>query len=191
MLKPMFSALKVLGCFLFAGLLIAAIAPRAVHAVAAALVQVTNTTANPAVTLDAEKTTRIPYVSSSLGSGPGGTCTPPIGCEFLAFTQVPAGYRLVVERVAGQLAASSPNHLGQFRILAGDIVGLPVEYFTGAFDADGAIIVNAEVTAYVDAGASPALLIAGSGVVTDAIDTMTVIGHLENCSVTGCPSVQH
>jgi len=49
-------ALSALGGIFLAALLIATLAPKATHAVAAALVQVTNTTASPVLTIGANAT---------------------------------------------------------------------------------------------------------------------------------------
>src|SRR5271165_6717047 len=83
--------------------------PKSAHALEAALVQVTNTTSNPAVTLDADKATRIPYVSSSQAAGPGGTCASTIQCRFDGFTVDPGGYRRVAQQIDLIVGVNSAN----------------------------------------------------------------------------------
>src|SRR5580658_2987813 len=81
-------------------------APRAAHSVAAALVQVTNTTANPVPNLDAERIARIPYQSTQQ---PQGNCPNGNGvqeCTFV-FTAPLTGYRLRVENVSGWITLAS------------------------------------------------------------------------------------
>jgi hypothetical protein len=110
-------------------------APKSAHALVAALVQVTNTTANPAVTLDADKATRIPYESSSQAAGFAGTCGETIVCQFDGFTVVPAGYRLVVQQIAAVVGvnSASPTPNGYFASLTGDVGGAPLDSFTGTY----------------------------------------------------------
>ena len=84
------------GAIVLVALVFTLAAPKSAHALVAALVQVTNTTSNPAVTLDADKATRIPYESASQAAGSAGTCGDTAVCQFNGFTVVPAGYRLVV-----------------------------------------------------------------------------------------------
>jgi hypothetical protein len=64
--------------------------PRAVHAVAAALVQVTNTTANPVITSRMDDPGRIPYLSAVASLGGCNNC-------LIHFPAVPPNHRLVIQ----------------------------------------------------------------------------------------------
>jgi len=95
-------------------------APRAAHAVAAALVQVTNTTANPAVTLDASRAASQIVDLTTLGQAavnpatltalhqyiPGGTFGP-------AYV-VPAGQNLVITSIEASSETASNNYLNLY-----------------------------------------------------------------------------
>ncbi|MGA2811811.1 MAG: hypothetical protein ABSG16_10465 [Candidatus Acidiferrum sp.] len=168
-------------------------APKSAHALVAALVQVTNTTANPAVTLDADKATRIPYESSSQAAGFAGTCGETIVCQFDGFTVVPAGYRLVVQQIAAVVGvnSASPTPNGYFASLTGDVGGAPLDYFTGTYiTKQGEAIFHQAVLEYINAGSAPTLLINGD-LISNESGYAIVTGYLENCSVTGCPPIQN
>lgn len=188
--------LSTLGGIFLAALLIAALAPKATHGLVAALVQVTNTTANPAVTLDAETSTRLPYQSyQTYKTGSGG---------FLAITltypEVPVGYRLVIQNV---------NSLFFSTLSGGETLSdiVPVGNITTAFAPDKAFpsftgsmsggafstptaLINANITRYVGPGDTPSVNLSA---VVDSAQTIgvTVTGYLENCAVTGCPAPVH
>jgi hypothetical protein len=83
-------SISVLGSVFLAALLLATVAPRAAHAVAAALVQVTNTTASPVPTSDVAPLQA--YEGVCFGSTPGYSVTG-LECEI----STPAGKRLVVQ----------------------------------------------------------------------------------------------
>jgi hypothetical protein len=173
-------------------ILIGAAAPRAARAVYTTPVTVYNTNTQPVQGADVEKMARIPYLSSvtpqSCASGPG-------AC-FYFFTSPPAGYRLVVENIAGYFqvspAATAP--------LAGYIeTGNPQFRMLGAFTAplgqiDGGghiqATVNQPTKFYVDAS-DPGFLAVASSNWSNGSSAMIATGYLENCSITGCPAVQH
>jgi hypothetical protein len=81
------------GGLMAAALVLTMIAPKAVHAIAATLVQVTNTTANPVPIRD----THTPYGASYTG-GPSGNC------QGIGAPGAPAGETLVVETFSAVVA---------------------------------------------------------------------------------------
>jgi len=161
--------------------------PKTAHALVAALVQVTNTTANPVPNLDTERNARIPY-QSSLALSPGFG----LGTLFIDLTPVPTGYRLVAQNVSATLylttgAAAPFSYLTD---TSGNIVlGLPgglgpvfpTLYRLGGF--------NNQVTAYFDAGDTPQVFTTADFQVSRP-QSVTLTGYLENCAITGCPTIQ-
>jgi hypothetical protein len=147
-------AVSALGGIFLAALLIAAIAPRATHAVVAALVQVTNTTANPVPVTQAsafhpfQSSCTVEYTIGATGT----LC-------FIA--TVPAGQRLVIQTVSvdnvvdvGLRTASTG-----FSFLTGSEGSVSLVLFVNtpfaAATPNGVYDVSAttqQVTAYADAG---------------------------------------
>jgi hypothetical protein len=156
--------------------------PRAAHGVAAALVQVVNTTANPVPNLDAEKHARIPYQSRlSVSCGVGMQ-----QCAF-AFNGAPSGYRLVVENVGGVF------------LLAAGATQAPMIYFQTSVNwfAIPSTIGQAN-SGFPTAGVSQAIHFVNDaptatvqGNFLGGSQTVTLSGYLENCAVTGCPAIAH
>ena len=98
-------------------MLIAIANPRAVHAVAAALVHITNTPTNAVPAVLAPPASHIYY--SAHGASFGGTSS-----LLFNLTQVPAGYTLVVESVTLQTRIESMNQPMQ-----ADFYGIPIPLF--------------------------------------------------------------
>jgi hypothetical protein len=181
------------GAIAMVATILSLVAPKSAHALVAALVQVTNTTANPAVTLDADKATRIPYESASEAAGFAGTCGATIQCQFDGFTTVPAGYRLVVQQIAATVGANSANPTpnGSFVTVTGNVGSAPVDVFTGTYiTKQGEAVFHQSVLEYVNAGSAPSLLINGD-LISNESGYAIVTGYLENCAVTGCPPIQN
>jgi len=87
-------AVSALGGIFLAALLIAALAPKATHGLVAALVQVTNTSSNPAATLD--NAHAAPWIVDLVcAAAPAGGNTGSCGPGGAAFT-VPGGLALVI-----------------------------------------------------------------------------------------------
>jgi hypothetical protein len=76
-----------------AGLILALVAPKTAHALAATLVQVTNTSANPVPNQDVDNPAQNFYQSVNSTSGCSGTCV-------VTFAAVPAGKRLIIQQVS-------------------------------------------------------------------------------------------
>ena len=184
------SALALSGLFLI-GSLMHSRDSQAKGATYSTPVMMMNTNAQPGSILDAERATRIPYQSTSLKAT--GACGPnPAGACGFTFSPAPAGYRLVVENVAGtfELNLASP-------VLSGVLLGP----FSGArfglsaplggqnpFEAVSGL--NQNLLAYFDPGEVPSVFMYGNFFVGGG-QSVTVTGHLENCGLTGCPAIQH
>ncbi len=185
-MKVIRKAVSALGGIVLAALLIAALAPKATHGIVAALVQVTNTTANPASTLDADHATRIPYASTQYPFCGGDGLT---NCQVSSFTPAPAGYRLVVENVsvAAPLTSGAANlpYGFVFNQTSGAVFAV-----NGVIAEDHTAVIGQSVHAYFDpADLSPEVIIFGS--FGGGASTITLNGYLINCSVTPCPAIQH
>jgi hypothetical protein len=173
-------------------ILIGAAAPRAARAVYTTPVTVFNTTAQPVESADTEKMARVPYLSSVTPQ----SCASGVGACFFFFSSPPAGYRLVVENIVGYFqvspVATAPlvgyieTGNPQFRIL-GSFTG-PL----GQIDPGGHIqvAVNQPTRFYVDAS-DPGFLAVASSNWANGSSAMVATGYLENCSISGCPAVQH
>jgi hypothetical protein len=153
-------------------------------------VQVMNTSAAPAVGVDAEKLARIPYQSSYRTT----TCTGVTNC-FFQFTAAPAGYRLVVEQVSGLFEISNTATAPPTGLIEGSNF-LNVFAFTAANGQifNGTIMsgINIPVKMLFDnSEGSPVAFVYGNyPSITGLPSEMTLSGYLENCSITGCPAIQ-
>jgi hypothetical protein len=165
---------------------------RTVRAAVATLVTVTNTTANPAVTLDADRATRIPYASTYTSAARDFTCEtgPPAICYFY-FTAPPEGYRLVVENVSfrGTLNPRAENRPQGY--LYPGTNGYPEWFVIGAIGESRAAIINQPLVAFFDASqGNPQLSITGD-FQQPYSETAILTGYLIKCSVAGCPAIQY
>jgi hypothetical protein len=183
------------GAILAAALLLVLAAPKSVHALVATLVQVANTTANPAVTLDADKATRIPYQSSAQGMDDftGLSCDGvDVNCDFSGLTVPPAGYRLVMEHISANLNVRSGNPAPGGVIYSAATTLRGATFFSGSYlgSSNQVAIINQPIQRYVNAGDFfPLYIIADYN--GKLPHTVTVTGYLENCAVTGCPPIQN
>jgi len=111
--------IMAVGMMALAVLLVAVLAPNTAHGLVAALVQVTNTTANPVPTVATDNPALTPVrLAGSIIDDAGGisdtatfTDSPLSGPPYT----VPAGYRLVVDSVSGS-AYAGPGGYVRFRI---------------------------------------------------------------------------
>lgn len=154
-------------------------------------VTVMNTNVNSVPSLDTEKLARIPYESTATAA----SCPAPgnVGACFFSFAAVPTGYRLVVENLAGYFqispAATAPveGYLENNSFRIKEAFAAPL----GQIDLGGHIqaAFNSATRFYVDVGES-AFAVASSNW-SNGNSEMVLSGYLENCSITGCPAVQH
>jgi len=151
-------------------------------------VTVTNTSSSSVPVVDSEKLARIPYQSTVSAS----SCNT-VTCFFF-FSGPPAGYRLVAEQVAGYFQLSPATTIGPvgyiedntFRIAAGFTAPL------GQLDLGGHIqaAFNQPARFYIDPSQGAPFAVVSSNW-SNGASAMILTGYLENCSVTGCPAVQH
>jgi hypothetical protein len=150
-------------------------------------VTVGNTWANPVPGVDKERLARIPYSSAK---GFNNCQNLPCG---LYITAPPDGYRLVVQHVSAMFGLPSGSTVPPMVDLYGyNQSGLvphstvvakigPPTNLGGVFAA-----IDEDVLAYFDPADGPGVDSYGS---PNAV--ITVSGYLENCSITGCPTVVH
>jgi hypothetical protein len=181
-----------IGSIVVVALVFALVSPKAVRAVVSALVTVSNTTANPAITWDADKSTRIPYLSTvavSVTAGPPGILT-----QFQpTFATVPAGYRLVIQNVNFNLPSQSANPVATGTICSVFLTTECFPSFTGVYTGSQgqSYIGNENVIRYIQAGDAPFLFFTFGSPAFNSAAIVSVAGYLENCAVTGCPPVVH
>ena len=176
--------------FIFASLVFVTFAPRVAHAITAAMVQVVNTSANPVPTTDTEKLARIPYQSTYRTT----TCVNVTNC-FFEFTAAPAGYRLVVEHISAIFELSN----GATAPATGLIEGTTFLNTFGFTSTNGQIF-NGTIMSGVNQPAhmvfdssegNPVAFVYGDYPSIQGLPSfITLSGYLENCSVTGCPTIQ-
>ncbi len=175
--QRLFTGIGALGAL---GMTMTILSPK-VHALAAALVLVSNTTANPVPAFTAG---RVAYQSfRNVG------CTDPKVC-FATFDPAPPGYRLVAENLSGELDVINPPGTPPRVVLQSGGIGTPI--FAGGatlgsvFSNQTEAAFNLNIKAYAPAGASPLLSVTGYVSMQSPMNA-TLSGYLENCAITGCP----
>lgn len=138
--------------------------------------------ANAVVTVNADEPGRIPYQAAAFGHCNGTVC-------HATFQAIPAGHRLVIQHVSGNLTTVNPVPDGT-RVLLSltnkvQFMSFPVSpfipgVFVGGFDQ--------AVVFYVDGGQTPTLQI-NIGVL--AMDTFnpSMIGYLLDCAKVSCAPI--
>ena len=179
-----------LGSVTLVALFFMLVAPKAAHAVQESLVQLVNTTANPAIVSDMNDPGRVPYQSSVYGTSQS-NCSTGNECYFV-FPTVPAGHRLVIQHVSAFIQASAGA--------APVRVGLPLSNnqdtttFLAAAQstAYGSLIAfDQPVLVYVDAGLSPRVAVSLSSTPADpnAGQSAFLSGYLLDCSAAPCSAI--
>jgi hypothetical protein len=149
-----------------------------------------NTNSNPVQTVDVEKLARIPYQSSYRTT----TCTNVTNC-FFSFTAAPQGYRLVVENLSGLFELNNAATAPATGLIEGSNF-LNVFAFTSTNGQifNGTIMsgINIPVRMVFDSSeGNPVAFVYGDYPSIQGLpSTMTLSGYLENCTVTGCPTIQ-
>jgi hypothetical protein len=144
----------------------------------------------PVPEIDAEQLARIPYQSAATNSG----CVGLVGsCTFL-FTPAPAGYRLVVENLSGWFQLSGPASAPPI-VLLKDASSRTALGFAGTvgplFGGSAYAAINQPTRAYFDpSDGNITASVTASFPAASLPQRMTLTGHLENCSITGCPAIQ-
>lgn len=188
---------------IFTSLVFATYAPRVANSINSLIdsVQIVNTSANPVPTTivgttnpvsttNAENLARIPYQSTYRTT----TCTNVTNC-FFSFTAAPSGYRLVVEHISGIFELSN----GATAPATGLIEGSNFLNTFGFTSTNGQIF-NGTIMSGINQPAhmvfdssegNPVAFVYGDYPSIQGLPSfITLSGYLENCSVTGCPTIQ-
>jgi hypothetical protein len=181
-MKNVKSILVGTGSFVLAGLILNLFGPKVAHAVTAAAVIVMNTSANPVPSLDAEKNARIPYQST-------GTVLCTTACVG-GTTPVPTGYRLVAQSVSFTATSLTSAFASAYVEGLSDSSGLFNLPLAGVVVNENLISIPAQpVIAYYDAGDEPSILVGGlAGPIGEG--RLTIVGYLQNCTVSNCATIQ-
>jgi len=165
--------LMVVGGMLLAGLTLPLFAPQTVHAVAAALVQVTNTASNPVITLDVDSRGRSPYYQTAgCVSGNSNIC-------YAVFPTVPANKRLVVEYINSSVDTPTALGLVEFDVNGG--IFMPILHTLQGNDPGGnkIYVASQPMLYYWEAGQAPLIvMIAQAGAFEFMSGQVTLTGHL-------------
>lgn len=154
-------------------------------------VTVMNTNSNSVPNLDTEKLARIPFESTASASN----CPAPgnVGACFFNFSGPPAGYRVVVENISGYFQISPAANAD----LVGYVENNAFRIKTGFTAPRAQIDLGGHIQCafdnptrfYIDAGEG--VFAVASANWSNGSSAMVVSGYMENCSITGCPAVQH
>jgi|SRR5215469_877813 len=149
-------------------------------------VQVGNTKSSPANALDVERAARIPYESTQIWSG--------YPQETALFPAAPSGYRLVLQHVNCEfLMNQGATQLPQVMISLNGGSYLVRASFMGQLGGIGSNTygaVNTDILSYWDSADGQPLVTANGDFYGSVSNYVTLSGYLENCSVTGCPTIQ-
>lgn len=178
--------LMVAGAVALVGILGAAIAPKAAHGLVAALVQVVNTSSNPAITFEEEaQTAFVAYNTCIFGLAPAPDAT---RCEIFPLYSVPMGKTAVIESFSS-LCDTNPGTVTGELVLAftgpeGSAVSLRIPPSSEVpFSSVVASEVALNLKSYASGGASGSQIdfTAVSPVLQTGtqVCTATVSGHLE------------
>jgi hypothetical protein len=177
-------ALTTLGGVLLVALLIAALAPQAARGVAAALVQITNTTANPVPNRDVDNGPRQAVTLLASGTDTNNIAFEQQNANGLVYV-VPAGKRLVVEFISGRFTTPAGGHILSSIIFGnnanGDIADelSPNLVTAGNFNV---FMISQPMRAYYDAGTSLRVVVVLTSGTFAASPTFTLHGYLVDCT---------
>lgn len=153
-------------------------------------VQVMNTSSAPAIGVDAEKQARVPYQSTYRTT----TCVNVTNCFFL-FAPAPQGFRLVVENISGILELANNATAPATGLIEGSNF-----LNTFGFTSTNGQIFNGTIMSGVNqptrmvfdsSEGSPVAFVYGDYPSIQGLPSfITLSGYLENCSITGCPTIQ-
>jgi len=173
-MKLKHSVMTALGGLLLVVLAAPLLAPKTVHALAATLVQVTNTSANPVINQDMDNPGRNPYYQTV-------NCVSQTTNQCLAqFSTVPPNKRLVVEYIASSVDTPTAFVSGEFSAPAGFISILHTQQ--GNDPAGNKIYVASQpMLYYFEAGQTPFFVMnAQAGSFTFMSGEVTLTGHYVN-----------
>ncbi|MGD0873192.1 MAG: hypothetical protein ABSB88_26910 [Bryobacteraceae bacterium] len=174
---------------------IAIVTPKAVRAAVATLVQVANTTANPAIVSDMNDPGRIPYQSQGVYSSSPSECNS-YGCT-LNFGPVPANHRLVVQHLSAEVNFNITPAPGQVSLeyvgtgIAGGLSNAPAAFNSPMAGGQFREAFELPVQFYVDQGQSFQVTILASNTLGFLGGTVTASGYMLDCSAAPCSSIAH
>jgi hypothetical protein len=158
-------------------------------------VKVVNTTSAPAIGSLMDDHGRIPYQSEVDGGSvgiPPVPCDQTVGCDFV-FGPVPAGHRLVIERVTGVVPStvaaqafvilSNPNSPSPGTVYAA--FTLPPTSTAGYFEVPTLVYVDSQQSVDVTVAFS------GAGFASGFFRRVIVKGYLLDCTAAPCAAIAH
>ncbi len=182
----------------FGGLVLAALlatmaVPKVAHAVVATLVQVSNTTANPAITSNMDNPGRVAYQSTQLGNE--GVAT--LNGFGVDFPPVPPNHRLVVQHVIFQAILTGS---GTTMVTLGcDNCGGPIIPLSAFFAPSAQVFGNQNMAAvdspvliYFDQYQAPVVQVSNNAsIVTNQSSppAFTLTGYMLDCSAAPCSAI--
>ena len=174
---------SVIGGLAIAAFLVTLATPKAVHAIVSTLVTVSNTAANPVPTRAADNPARQAVLLTAGIVMPDGqpTGTLLMNSESVQFT-VPAGQRLVVDSVSGNMSAPSGQTPIEVAVLGNSQAQIfPVATFQGSSGGFNVFSFATPITTYLDPGSQPlAFCSRGPSSSGTAFCNFFVAGHLES-----------
>ena len=184
-MKLLKQAMAVLGTVVVITIIAALVTPKTAHALVATMVQVVNTTANPASILDADAATRTPYQVTKAAVCSAASCN-------FSFPAAPTGTRLIIENVNAVFTTSTsvPTTVIIVNFGQGQLTG-----YTGSAGAPNSIgsftsSINSPTHLIFDPfDGSPFLEAGGSNYAPGFSSYFTLTGYTINCAVAGCPPV--
>ena len=189
-MKKMIAIGGVLAGLFFAGAWMQSRESQLKGAVYSSPVTVVNTSANPGSMLEAEKASRIPYVSTVSQSCTSGGQS---ACVF-TFTAAPAGYRLMVETLGSTIAATTnAGVVATLESKANAVISVSTNVFTPLVGQLGYAGFAQNVNMVFDPPDGQPLVLVNANYTNAAPfpEVVTLTGYLQNCSVSPCPAVQH
>ena len=174
-------AVITLGGVFLAALLIAALAPKATRGIAAALVQVTNTAANPVPTLDADNPSYQPAsLEFTLDRAASTSITVP--------SSLPSGgtYReLAINWVTGACFGDLASSLPAPSTISLKTDGSQLSFFAATSASGPATYFGTKTSLYASPGSTIALVaLNGSGILIDfPLETVTTNGAMATCLI--------
>jgi hypothetical protein len=169
------NVLMSIGAAALAIVLVNVIAPQAAHAAVAALVQVSNTATNPALTSRIDDPGRIPYQAQKF-------CNP---CQDLTYGPVPANHRLVVEHISGQVDFKANPSESSLQVIIPQV--RTSVFFTPTNPKINSSLFDQPVHFYVEQNQSMSVQVAGDQAINAVQITLT--GYLLDCNAAPCGAI--
>jgi hypothetical protein len=169
------STLTVAASLSLAVISLSLLAPKTVHALAATLVQVANTSTNPVISQDVDSPGRIPYYQTAYCSNLGGNV-----CA-ANFNAVPANTRLVVQYISSGIDTATPLLSASFN-LPGNI-SIPILHTLQSTDSQGNrfYVASQPMTYYYEPNTAPYYLeVAQPGSNASIAGNVTLVGYYVN-----------